>query len=116
MRRKLKIDGRTYDSVEAEALAVALSLTRTYLRPKADRDERSQEQRRRAGFSSGRKRAVETVNPAYQAEYDRLHAANRRLSHTRITDLVAAKFGCSGRTVRNHVIRFTDSGNRTPGK
>lgn len=42
MSNKLKIDGRAYDSVEAEMLAVALCLTKTYLRPKAARDDARQ--------------------------------------------------------------------------
>lgn len=39
---KLRIDGRTYNSVEAEVMAVALCLTRTALRPKAERDDARQ--------------------------------------------------------------------------
>jgi hypothetical protein len=39
---KLKIDGRTHGSIEAEALAAALCLTKAVLRPKAARDDKRQ--------------------------------------------------------------------------
>lgn len=42
MTKKLRIDGRTYSSTEAEILAAALCLTKTYLRPKAERDDKRQ--------------------------------------------------------------------------
>lgn len=38
----LRIDGRTYSSVEAEVMAVAFCLTKTALRPKAERDDARQ--------------------------------------------------------------------------
>jgi len=42
MTKRIKIDGRTYSSTEAEVQAVALSLTKTFLRPKAQRDDARQ--------------------------------------------------------------------------
>lgn len=42
MRKRLQIDGQTYKSVEAEIMAAALCLTKTALRPKAERDDARQ--------------------------------------------------------------------------
>ena|SRR5690625_3831048 len=62
-------------------------------------------QRSDAGFSSGEQRqsVLRAEWGQWQAEYDRLRAKNKTLSHTDICNRVGKMFNRSGRAVRNRV-------------
>lgn len=94
-----------HDIAQAEYLALAAAAT-----PKAIIAEVVTEQRRKAGFSSGAERAAERKPEwdLWQAEVDRVRAANPSLSKSRILEVVAATFGKSRQGIAKRVTVATE--------
>lgn len=99
---KLKVDGRTYNSTEAEVQAVALSLTKTFLRPKAARDDK-----RQAGTRKKRQRWPE-VNDWIDAQLRRDPNAKSPDLWQRRPDYIRDPHGCDPISVRTFEARVTE--------
>ncbi|WHZ20484.1 MAG: hypothetical protein OJF55_002633 [Rhodanobacteraceae bacterium] len=80
MTSKIKIDGRTYGSMEAEALAAALCITKTALRPKA-----ANEDKRLAG---ARKKRRADINEWIEKQLKRDPSASARGLYARAPNFI----------------------------